>query len=108
MDIKGLGRRGAAGLRLKQRAAIARLNGWQVKVWGGRSFAGRAVQFQRLNPLTGQWVTVRKPLLDRASSAHIHYQLPKGINRVRAAMSVNQAGAGYLGSFSRVVTWRVR
>jgi plastocyanin len=83
-------------------------NGWMVKVWGGRSFAGRAVQFQRLNPLTGQWVTLRKPLLDRTSSAHIHYQLPKGINRVRAAMSVNQAGAGYLGSFSRVVTWRVR
>jgi len=83
-------------------------NGWRVKVWGGRSFAGRAVQFQRLNPLSGQWVTLRKPLLDRTSSAHIHYQLPKGINRVRAAMSVNQAGAGYLGSFSRVVTWRVR
>jgi plastocyanin len=97
-----------ASVEVHPRISLGVNNGWVVKVWGGRSFAGRAVQFQRLNPLTGQWVTVRKPLLDRNSSAHIHYQLPKGINRVRAAMSVNQAGAGYLGSFSRVVTWRVR
>jgi len=97
-----------ASVEVHPKISLGVSDGWRVKVWGGRSFAGRAVQFQRLNPLTGQWVTLRKPLLDRSSSAHIHYQLPKGINRVRAAMSVNQAGAGYLGSFSRVVAWRVR
>jgi plastocyanin len=81
--------------------------GWRIRVRGGQSFAGRAVQFQRLNPVTGQWVTLRKPLLDATSRARVRYQLPKGLNRVRAAMSVNQAGAGYLGAFSPVVTWRV-
>jgi plastocyanin len=81
--------------------------GWRIRVRGGQSFAGRAVQFQRLNPATGQWVTLRKPLLDATSRARVRYRLPKGTNQVRVAMSVNQAGAGYLGAFSPVVNWHV-
>jgi plastocyanin len=97
-----------ASVEVHPKISLGVNEGWRIRVWGGRSFAGRAVQFQRLNPETGQWVTLRKPLLDRTSSARVRYQLPKGLNRVRAAMSVNQAGAGYLGSYSRVVVWRVR
>jgi hypothetical protein len=34
--------------------------------------------------------------------------LPKGLNHLRLTMSVNQAGAGYLGAISSVLTWRQR
>ena len=64
------------------------------------------MQFQRLNALTGQWVTLRKVLLNSRSSARVLYKLPKGINHLRVTMSVNQAGAGFLGAISPTVTWR--
>jgi hypothetical protein len=51
-------------------------------------------------------VTLKKPLLNSRSSAKVALDLPKGTNRLRVAMSVNQAGAGYLGAFSKVVLWR--
>ena len=34
--------------------------------------------------------------------------LPKGVNKLRLAMSVNQAGAGYLGVIGPTITWRQR
>ena len=40
------------------------------------------------------------------SAARVELPLPKGMSRVRLAMSVNQAGAGVLGAFSREVLWR--
>ena len=95
-----------ATIEVKPKITLGVNSGWRIRVWGGR-FAGRAVQFQRLNPLSGQWVTLRKPLLDRANRARVRFQLPKGVNRVRVAMSVNQAGAGFLGAFSPEVVWRV-
>jgi hypothetical protein len=64
------------------------------------------VQFQRLNTATGQWVTLRKVILGSKSSARLLIALPKGINHLRLAMSVNQAGAGYLGTIGPTVTWR--
>jgi plastocyanin len=94
-------------VQLAPKISLGRNNGWLIHVAGGRSFAGRAVQLQRLNTLTGQWVTLRKPLLNSASKAKVQVTLPKGTNRLRVAMSVNQAGAGYLGAFSPVVVWRV-
>jgi plastocyanin len=84
---------------------LGRNNGWIVHAAGGRSFAGRAVQLQRLNALTGQWVTLRKVLLNSKSSARVLVTLPKGTNRLRVTMSVNQAGAGFLGAISSTVTW---
>jgi hypothetical protein len=86
---------------------FGRDNGWIVHVAGGRSFAGRAVQLQRLNLVTGQWVTLEKALLNVRSSAKVIAKLPTGMNHLRFAMSVNQAGAGFLGAFSSVVNWRV-
>jgi plastocyanin len=94
-------------VQVAPKLTLGRNNGWIIHAAGGRSFAGRAVQLQRLNAATGQWVTVRKPLLGSKSSVRIsNLKLPKGVNRLRVTMSVNQAGAGFLGTISPTVTWR--
>jgi hypothetical protein len=64
------------------------------------------VQFQRLNGATGQWVTLKRVLLNSKSSARVTTVLPKGLNHLRLTMSVNQAGAGFLGVISPTVSWR--
>jgi plastocyanin len=93
-------------VQVAPKVTIGRHNGWIIHVYGGKSFAGRAVQFQRLNPATGQWVTLKKPLLNGSSTARFELKLPKGMNRIRVGLSVNQAGAGYLGTYSATINWR--
>jgi plastocyanin len=93
-------------IQVQPKLTIGRNNGWILHAAAGRSFAGKAVQFQRLNTATGQWVTLRKVLLNAKSSAKIVVTLPKGINQLRLTMSVNQAGAGFLGGTSPVVKWK--
>ena len=93
-------------VQVQPRLSIGRNNGWVLHAYAGKSMAGRDVLFQRLNPLTGQWVTLRKVMLGRTSGARIVLKLPKGMNHLRLAMSVNQAGAGYLGTYSPVLNWR--
>lgn len=95
-------------IQVVPKVSLGRDDGWIVHAAAGRSFAGRAVQLQRLNTATGQWVTLRKVILNRRSSARVIVKLPKGVNRLRVAMSVNQAGAGYLGAIGPTVTWRQR
>ncbi len=85
---------------------LGRNNGWIIHASAGRSFAGRAVQFQRLNNATGQWVTLKKVLLNAKSSARVLYRLPKGANHLRVTLSVNQAGAGFLGAISSTVNYQ--
>lgn len=97
-----------ASVEVRPRLTLGRSGAWLVHVWGGRSFAGRGVQFQRLNTSTGQWVTLRLVRLDTHNAARItDVKLPKGLNRLRVAMSVNQAGAGYLGAIGSTISWRV-
>ena len=79
-----------------------------MHAYAGRSMAGRVVQFQRWSSLTGQWVTLKRVQLDRSSSAHFSLKLPKGLNKLRLTMSVNQAGAGYLGVVGPTISWRQR
>jgi plastocyanin len=86
--------------------SIGRNGAWILHASAGRSFAGRAVQFQRLNVATGQWVTLKKVLLNARSTARVAYTLPKGMNQLRVTMSVNQAGAGFLGAISPTLNWR--
>jgi len=86
--------------------SLGRNNGWIVHASASRSFAGRSVQIQRLNASTGQWVTIRKVQLNSKSSARVTLPLPKGLNRLRVTMSVNQAGAGYLGMIGPTLVWR--
>jgi len=85
--------------------SFGRLNGFVARVYAGRSMARKQIQLQRLSAF-GQWVTIKRVSLDLNSRARFQATLPCGPNRLRIAMSVNQAGAGYLGAFSREITWR--
>lgn len=93
-------------VQVQPKLTLGRNAGWIIHAAAGVSFAGKAVQLQRLNTLTGQWVTLRKVLLNRRSSIKVIVKLPKGLNQLRVTMSVNQAGAGFLGGMSPIVKWR--
>jgi hypothetical protein len=56
----------------------------------------------------GQWVTLKKVRLGGKSTAAFRLTLPKGKSRIRIAMSVNQAGTGYLDGYSPTITVRRR
>ncbi len=93
-------------VQVQPKVTLGRNNGWIIHAAAGTSFSGKAVQFQRLNASTGQWVTLKKVLLNAKSSAKVLVKLPKGLNQLRVTMSVNQAGAGFLGAISPVVKWK--
>ncbi len=76
-----------------------------TRVTGARPFAGRFVKLQRRSP-AGRWVTVKRVRLNARSAAIIRASLPKGASVLRVAMSVNQAGEGYLAGFSRTIAYR--
>jgi hypothetical protein len=78
-----------------------------VTVHGARSFANRVVYLQRLSRF-GQWVRVRKVTLGSQSSRRFKSLMPRGTSRLRIFMTVNQAGAGYLGGMSGVLVFRRR
>jgi plastocyanin len=84
--------------------SFGRNNGWVTRVFAGRSMAAKAVQVQVLSRF-GQWVTVKRVRLDARSAARFTVALTKGPHRLRIAMSVNQAGVGYLGALSKEVRW---
>jgi hypothetical protein len=44
--------------------------------------------------------------LNSRSGARVDVTLPKGLNHLRLAMSVNAAGAGLLGAISPTLNWR--
>jgi hypothetical protein len=76
-----------------------------TRVVAGHAFARRTVKVQRQTK-TGTWVTVKQVRLGARSSAAFRLTLPRGTSHLRIAMSVNQAGAGYLAGFSPTVTVR--
>ena len=78
---------------------------FSTRVRGARSFAGRTVQLQRRSA-TGRWITIKRVRLNGRSAALIRATLPRGRSTLRIAMSVNQAGAGYLAGFSRRSSFR--
>ena len=78
---------------------------FKVLVRGSHSFAGRFVQLQR-RTASGRWVTVKRVRLGRHSGAIFRARLPRGTSTLRVAMSVNQAGFGYLAGFSRTIIVR--
>lgn len=83
---------------------FGRNNGWFTRVFAGRSMEAKAVQVQVLSPY-GQWVTVKRVRLNSLSVARFSLTLTRGVRRLRIAMSVNQAGVGYLGALSKEVRW---
>jgi len=78
---------------------------FSTRVRGARSFSGRIVQLQR-RTASGRWVTVKRVRLNARSVRLFRATLPRGTSRLRIAMSVNQAGAGYLAGFSRTIVVR--
>jgi plastocyanin len=87
--------------------SFGRMNGFVTRVWAGRSMARKSVQLQRRTRF-GQWVTIARVQLDLRSRAQFRVRLPLGVSRLRIAMSVNQAGVGYLAGFSREISYRRR
>jgi plastocyanin len=83
---------------------FGRSNGWVTRVFAGRSMAAKTVQVQSLSA-DGRWVTIKRLQLDGRSAARFRLALEKGSHRLRIAMSVNQAGVGYLAGFSKEVRW---
>jgi hypothetical protein len=53
----------------------------------------------------GQWVTIKRIRLGAGSQEVFRASLPRGTSMLRISMSVNQAGAGYLGGFSRTIVY---
>ena len=73
-----------------------------VKVKAGRSMAGRKVYVQRFTRFH-EWVKIRKVFLGANSGARFRLRLPPGHFLLRAYITVDQAGAGYLDGESRTV-----
>ncbi len=95
----GVGVHPDANARIVSRARV-----W-THVSAGGSLQGRSVQVQQLSE--GQWRTVAKQTLNSRSEAVFPASvLPGGTSTLRIAMSVNQAGAGYLGAFSRTFVYQ--
>ena len=95
----------AVATAVKPAISFGRMNGFVTRVYAGRSMARKQVQLQRLSQF-GQWVTIKRVSLDLNSRAQFRAALPFGVSRLRIAMSVNQAGVGYLAAFSREITYR--
>ena len=72
-----------------------------------RNFVGRIVQLQR-RLADGRWRTIARAHLNGTSTAVFHPALEKGRWRLRAAISINQAGGGYLAGFSPGISIRRR
>ena len=70
----------------------------------GHSFAGRKVQLQELKLGIG-WRTIEQLPLNRSSSAVFPALSASGDTALRIAFSVNQAGAGFLGTISHAFTY---
>jgi plastocyanin len=80
---------------------------FRLRVFAATSHAGKYVTIQRVSRF-GQWVTVKKVKLGSKSGRIFRMTVPKGTSRYRVAMSVNQAGAGYLAGYSPTITVRRR
>ena len=77
----------------------------RVHVAAGRSLEGRMVKIQQLTE--GQWRTLGKRKLNgRSEAVFPASMLPGGVSTLRIAMSVNQAGAGFLGASSRTFVYQ--
>jgi plastocyanin len=68
-----------------------------TRVLGDRSFAGHWVYLQRRNQF-GQWVSIRRYVLGRNSGKL--FRVPRVRGTYRVFLTINQAGPGYLESWS--------
>ena len=82
-----------------------RTGAFRTRVSAAHGFPRRVVQLQR-RTAAGRWVTVKRVRLGARSRVDFKASLPRGRSVVRIAISVNQAGAGYLGGVSRAIVVR--
>jgi plastocyanin len=90
-----------ASVQVRPRITLmpGRTAGWlKTRVLAAKSFAGHWVYLQRRSTF-GQWVTVGRLKLGRQSGRFFRVR-PRTRTRYRIFMTVNQAGAGYLESWS--------
>jgi plastocyanin len=78
-----------------------------ARVIGSPSFAGRTIYLQRRSPF-GQWVTVQKLRLGPLSGRAFTAPHRRGTFTYRVYITTNQAGTGYLDSWSNSVRVRYR
>jgi hypothetical protein len=86
---------------------LTRITGARLlaKVTAASSFAGKQVKLQRKDG--DRWLNVSQRRLSSSSGVTFpETLLPPGTSTVRVAISVNQAGPGYLGGLSRELTVR--
>ena len=96
------------GAQVRPRIRLSQRNGkFTTIVQSAVSHARHSVLAQRLSRF-GQWVTLKKVRLGGQSSAVFRLTLPTGKSQIRVAMSINQAGAGYLAGYSPTITVRRR
>ncbi len=88
--------------------SLVKIGPWFVtRARAAKSFSGHFVYAQRLNAF-GQWVSLRKVVLNQQSAQRFKLLLPRGRSLVRVYMTTNQAGPGYLFSSTRGLLVRRR
>jgi hypothetical protein len=102
--VAGLQSPAGAIIGVQPMLTVHQLGGGKLVVTAsaGKDFVGRSVQLQRMSG--NAWTTVAKRQLGHDSTTVFTLHLPDSM--VRLAMSVNQAGAGYLGSTSHPLSYR--
>jgi plastocyanin len=78
-----------------------------VKVTANHSMAGHKVYIQR-HTRFGEWVKIKRVILGSRSSRAFRLNLRRGRYVLRAYMTINQAGPGYLDGISRSRVYRAR
>jgi hypothetical protein len=81
--------------------------GISTHVAAGRSFAGKSVELQQLQLGVG-WKTLTQLPLKRNDSVVFGAPIKTGSATLRIAMSVNQAGIGYLGTSSHALAYHTK
>jgi plastocyanin len=78
-----------------------------VKVKAATSHAKRKVYIQRFTKFH-EWVKFRSVTLSSTNGRVFRFHLKRGRYTLRAYMSINEAGTGYLDGYSRTIVFRAR
>jgi plastocyanin len=87
--------------------SVSRRGRAAIKVRAARSMAGRKVYIQRFTRFH-EWVKLRRVILNANSAKLYRLHLKRGRYVLRAYMTINQAGPGYLDGISRTIVYRKR
>jgi plastocyanin len=94
-------------VRPKMSFAVTRRGYVTVRVKTARSMAGKRVYIQRFTRFH-EWVKFRRVILNASSAKRFRLHVRRGRYVLRAYMTVNSAGPGYLDGISRTVVYRKR